>query len=267
MESCVVLNDVSVKFKKYQGYASGIKEAAMRFLHSPKWYKTAAPTKSEFWGLRHISLDLREGDRLGIIGHNGAGKSTLLKVISGIYKPTEGTRRVEGRLAPLIEIGAGFNPELSGRENAYLNGAILGIPRKEVTKRLDSIVNFSELQDFIDMPVKYYSTGMHLRLAYTLATEIPPDILILDELYAGGDAEFIVKANRRLDTFVENSKILILVAHNLDYVRRFCNRAMVLNHGQIQAQGSVDMIVDRYTAFASGDAHAFTDMTLPPGTI
>lgn len=228
MESLIDIKNVSVKFRKYHGYSGGIKEAAMRMLRPPSWYAKKPPTTSTFWGLRHLNLTVKEGDRLGIIGRNGAGKSTLLKVISKIYRPSEGSVNVQGRIAPLIEIGAGFNPELTGRENAYLNGSILGISRKNIQSRLDSIVNFSELQDFIDMPVKYYSTGMHLRLAFTIATEIPPDILILDELYAGGDAVFITKANKRLESFVERSKILILVAHDLAYIKRFCNRVTVL---------------------------------------
>jgi lipopolysaccharide transport system ATP-binding protein len=257
MTSFIHLKDVSVKFKKYHGYSSGLKEAVMRFFHTPAWHKAHPPKKTEFWGLRNLTLDLQEGDRLGILGKNGAGKSTLLKVISRIYRPSEGKMEVAGRIAPLIEIGAGFNPELTGRENAYLNGAILGIRRKEITSRMNSIVNFSELQEFIDMPVKYYSTGMHLRLAYTLATEISPDILILDELYSGGDAAFVIKANKRLHAFVDQSKILILVAHNLEYIRQFCNRCIVLEKGNLVAKGPPLEMIDRYTAFCKGDEKAY----------
>lgn len=258
MSSIVHLENVGVRFKKYQGQSSGLKEATMRLLRPPTWYKTAPPSKSEFWGLRGINLRLEEGDRLGIIGQNGAGKSTLLKVISRIYKPVEGKVFVSGRVVPLIEIGAGFNPELTGKENAFLNGAIIGIPRKVIQSRLESIVQFSELKDFIDMPVKYYSTGMYLRLAFTLATEIPPEILILDELYAGGDAVFIEKANVRLDAFVNQSKILILVAHNLEYVRRFCNKVIVLDHGEIKTQGTPDEVIERYLAYCRGDLNAYS---------
>lgn len=262
MKARIELNGVSVRFKKYQGYSSGMKEAVMRFFNPPDWYKTARPSKSEFWGLKGIGLSLEEGDRLGIIGHNGAGKSTLLKVISRIYKPTEGTVSVDGRIAPLIEIGAGFNPELTGRENAFLNGTIIGLTRKRIQERMDSIVGFSELSDFIDMPVKYYSTGMYLRLAFTLATEIPPEILILDELYAGGDAIFIEKANVRLENFVKQSKILILVAHNLEYVKRFCNRVIVLDHGQKVLEGKPDDVIERYLAYCKGDTTAYTERGL-----
>lgn len=192
----VILKDISIRFRKQHGYATGLKETVLRALSNPQWYKTRPPKKTEFWGLRHINLELSRGDRLGIVGHNGAGKSTLLKIISRIYKPTEGKLSVRGRLAPLIEIGAGFNPELSGRENTYLNSSILGIPRKVIRERMDSIIEFSELNDYFDMPVKYYSTGMLLRLGFSVATEISPDILILDELFAGGGQGFYKKSQQ-----------------------------------------------------------------------
>lgn len=262
VESLIELKNVSVRFRKYHGHANGLKEAAMRLLRPPSWYAKRPPSKSEFWGLKGINLRVEEGDRLGIIGRNGAGKSTLLKVISRIYRPTEGTAIVKGRMAPLIEIGAGFNPELTGRENAYLNGSILGISKKTIKSRLDSIVDFSELSEFIDMPVKYYSTGMHLRLAFTIATEVPPDILILDELYAGGDAVFISKANKRLENFIKSSKILILVAHDLNYIERFCNRVIVLDYGQIKSEGDPKEMTARYLDFCKGNTGAFSS---PPG--
>lgn len=252
------LKNVSVVFRKYEGQHSGIKEAIVRALRPPSWYKKVGPPRvKEFKGLQGVNLEVREGDRLGIIGRNGAGKSTLLKVISKIYKPATGDISVEGRIAPLIEIGAGFNPELTGRENTFLNAAVLGIPNKVIKERIDSIIQFSELTEFFDTPVKYYSTGMYLRLAFTIATEVAPDILILDELYAGGDAVFVHKANRRLDTFVERSKVLILVAHDLNYIKRFCNRVIVMNQGQIAYQGTPDDCIERYLAFSAGDQAAF----------
>lgn len=257
--SHVILNNVSLRFRKYTGGGEGIKEAAMRLICPPQWSGSRPPTKSEFWGLRDIHLSLKEGDRLGIIGPNGAGKSSLLKVISRIYKPTLGTLDVVGRIAPLIEIGAGFIPELSGRDNAYLYGAILGLKRKTVRERLDSMVEFSGLQDFVDMPVKYYSTGMHLRLAFTIATEVAPEILILDELYAGGDAAFIAKANQRLEHFINRSRILILVAHQMEYISRFCNRAIVMAHGRIQKDGTAEEAIDWYEGFSRRQAEGVVD--------
>lgn len=247
MGSEIKARDISVRFRKYHGGA-GLKEAVLGLLSSPLDRKNRPARKSEFWGLRNISLDLKEGDRLGIIGHNGAGKSTLLKVVSRIYRPTEGTLTVRGRVAPLIELGAGFNPELTGRENTFLNGSILGIPRRVIKSRLDSIVAFAELEEFIDMQVKYYSTGMHLRLAFSIATEVSPDILILDELFAGADRAFIEKANERLDRFIAQTHIFMLVSHEMDYIRRFCNRAILLDHGRLIAAGKPDEIVDRYVS-------------------
>ncbi|MBI1861653.1 MAG: ABC transporter ATP-binding protein [Deltaproteobacteria bacterium] len=240
----ISVDNVGVRFRKHAHRSGALKEAVLRRLRPPSWLKEQ-PANS-FWGLKGVSFSLSEGDRLGIIGRNGAGKSTLLKVISRIYRPTEGRVGVEGRIVPLIEIGAGFNPELSGRENAFLNGAILGMPRKVIAERMESIIEFSELKEFIDMPVKYYSTGMHLRLAFTLATEIPPDILILDELYAGGDASFIAKANERLERFVAGSRILIIVAHNLEYIRRFANRAMILKQGEVAGVGAPQAMIESY---------------------
>ncbi len=255
--SHVTLDNVGVRFRRLVGRSHGLKEAAMRLLSRPDWYDVNQPRKDYFWGLKDLTLKLEKGDRLGIVGHNGSGKSTLLKVISRIYRPTEGRLSVDGRIAPLIEIGAGFNPELTGRENAFLNGAILGIKRKTIAARMNSILDFSELSDFIDMPVKYYSTGMYLRLAFTLATEVTPDILILDEMYAGGDQAFIERANVRLDEFVRQSSILILVAHNLEFVSRFCSRVVVLDHGRLVGDGPTDVMLDKYLRHARGDRDVF----------
>jgi ABC-type polysaccharide/polyol phosphate transport system ATPase subunit len=264
MSTFVKLNNVSVKFRRYENQPGGLKEAVMRMVSPPSWVKHRPAGKTDFWGLKNISLDIREGDRIGIVGHNGAGKSTLLKVISRIYRPAEGSFEVQGRAAALIEIGAGFNPELTGRENTFLNAAILGIPRKEIAARLPAIFDFAELHEFIDMPVKYYSTGMYLRLGFAIATEISPDILILDELFAGGDAAFIAKANARLERFVQQSKILILVSHSMEYVTRFCNRAIVLDHGHLRLDGAPERVLDAYLAAMKGDPHAYERFGAPP---
>jgi ABC-type polysaccharide/polyol phosphate transport system ATPase subunit len=258
MTTEIFLENVSLTFRIYQGHA-GIKETVVRWLHPPNWYKRNRPRVTKFWALQGINLRLHDGMRLGIIGRNGAGKSTLLKVISGIYRPTLGSRRVCGRIASLIEIGAGFSPELSGRENIFLNAAILGIPRKIVHQRMGSIIDFSELGEFIDMPVKYYSTGMTLRLAFTVATEVLPDVLIIDEVYAGGDASFIERANARLDRFINQSKILVLVGHDLLHVQRFCSQVIVLDHGRILAHGPSKDTCERYLAFCQGDQSAFSE--------
>ncbi len=256
-EARIDLKNVCVKFRRYELRSHGLKEAVLRFVTPPAWEKEGKFKQYFFWGLKDINLSLREGDRLGIIGHNGAGKSTLLKVLSRVYKPTSGELSIQGRVAPLIEIGAGFAPDLSGRENVFLNGTILGIKTRALTERMDSIVQFSELEGFIDTPVKYYSTGMYLRLAFTLATEVIPDILILDELYAGGDATFVEKGNRRLDHFVHSSKILILVAHQMEYIQRFCNRVIVMEKGQIIGDGNAQDMIARYLAHMKGETGVF----------
>jgi len=250
-EPLISIQDVSLRFRIYTGKSSGLKEAVMRLLHPPKWHKEHPPERREFWGLKDINLNIYEGDRIGIIGHNGAGKSTLLKVISRIYKPTHGSVTVKGRMAPLIELGAGFNPELSARENIFLSAAVLGIPRSTIINRVESIIEFSGIREFIDVPVKYFSTGMHLRLAFTIATEVPPDILILDELYAGGDVNFITKANTRMQSFMESSRVMILVAHDLQYVEKFCNRAIILKHGHIVGEGKPSDMIAKYLADAA----------------
>lgn len=244
--SFVELKDVSVRFRRYWGASGGIKEAAMRLIYPPRWYRDRKPTKEVSWGLQDINLQLKEGERLGIIGANGAGKSTLLKVISRVYRPKRGRLSVSGRVAPLIEIGAGFSPDLTGRENAFLNGAILGISRRQIQSRMDSIIEFSGLGKQFDTPVKYYSTGMNLRLAFTLATEFTPDILILDELYAGGDEAFIKKADQRLDSFIEQSKILIMVSHDTRYLTRYCTRAIWIDDGRIRMDASVPEVIAAY---------------------
>ncbi len=255
-EARIDLEDVSVRFRRYDMRSNGLKEAALRLLTRPAW--TASKDKiTDFWGLRNVTFSLREGDRLGIIGHNGAGKSTMLKIISRVYPPTTGKLTIQGRVAPLIEIGAGFSPELSGRENIYLSGTILGIRTRVLNERMDSIIDFAELGEFIDTPVKYYSTGMALRLAFTLATEVIPDVLILDELYAGGDVAFVEKGNRRLESFVHSSKILILVAHQMEYIERFCNRVIVLEKGQLIGDGSPAELIPRYVAHMRGEKGVF----------
>lgn len=197
--------------------------------------------------LNDISLHLKAGDRVGILGHNGAGKTTILKIISNIYKPSSGSVEVKGRVSPLIEIGAGFHPELTGRENLFLYGSILGIPKKDLKEHQEAIIEFSELKDSIDSAVKYYSTGMSLRLAFSILTEFEPDILILDELFVGLDRAFISKASQRLDEAVSKSKILITVTHQEEYLLKFCNEVIILKNGVINFRGAPDKALEIYS--------------------
>lgn len=242
MKSLVHIDDVSIKFRRHSSVSRGIKESLVGLVTRDEHKKR----NSEFWGLQNVSLRLETGDRLGIVGHNGAGKSTLLKIISRIYRPTAGELTVRGRVVPLIEIGAGFNPELSGRENVYLNTSILGVPRKQIAQRMEAIAAAAELEDHFEMPVKYYSTGMNLRLAFAIAMEITPDILILDEMFAGGDAAFIQRATRQLEQYVAKSNIFIMVSHDLEYLRRYCNRCVWLDQGKVRMDSNPDTVLEAY---------------------
>ncbi len=196
--------------------------------------------------LKGVTFDVRRGQSFGVVGRNGSGKSTMLKLLAGIGKPTSGTIAVQGRVSALIELGAGFHPEISGRENVFINGLMLGLTRKEIARRFDEIVAFAELEDFIDAPVKTYSSGMYMRLGFAVATHVDPDVLLVDEVLAVGDEAFTHKC---LDTFAEfrrRGRTVILVTHSLDLVDRFCDEALWLDHGVIRGQGDPRRVVDEY---------------------
>ncbi len=237
----IVLDDVSLRFRLYHDKNISMKE---KFANYAK--RKSTPPPKDFWALHNVNLRIEHGERVGIVGHNGAGKSTLLKTICRIYEPTSGSLNVNGRIAPLLEIGAGFHPEISGRENIYLNGAILGYTKQQLSKIEQEVIEFTELQDFIDTPVKYYSTGMYMKLAFAIATSVHPEILILDELFAGGDAEFITRAEARMSKFVDSSSILVFVSHQDTLIRKLCNRVIWLDHGVVKADGPTDKILDAY---------------------
>lgn len=198
------------------------------------------------WALKNISLDVRQGESLGIIGHNGAGKSTLLKVISGVIKPLEGSINVKGTIAPLIELSAGFDDELTGRENIFLSASILGFLRREIVEKYDNIIDFSELKDFINAPLKSYSSGMVARLGFSIATEVNPDILIIDEILAVGDAHFKQKSKERILEFRRRGITILFVSHNMDEVQNLCDRVLWLDHGNVRMLGDPAKIIDEY---------------------
>lgn len=245
-KSEIVIEDLSLLFRRYQDRHVSLKEKFSGFFTRKRLPKVEA-----FWALRHLNLRIQHGERVGIIGRNGAGKSTLLKTICSIYTPTEGSIRVNGSIAPLLEIGAGFQAELSGRDNIYLNGTILGYPKEKLRSVEQDVIEFTQLKEFIDMPVKYYSTGMYMKLAFAIATAVDPDILILDEIFAGGDAEFIGRAHARMDKFVKSSNILVFVSHQPELIRSLCGRVIWLDHGSIVADGPVDEVLDRYLSMSS----------------
>lgn len=202
----------------------------------------------EFWALRDVSFDVGQGDVVGIVGRNGAGKSTLLKVLSRITEPTEGRVRIRGRIASLLEVGTGFHPELTGRENIYLNGAILGMSRSEVRTKFDEIVSFAEVARFLETPVKRYSSGMYVRLAFAVAAHLEPEILIVDEVLAVGDQEFQAKCLGKMRDVRNSGRTVLFVSHNLAAVRALCNRAVLLESGRVAEVGPTGSVLDAYVA-------------------
>lgn len=200
----------------------------------------------DFWALRDVAFEVERGELLGIIGHNGAGKSTILKLLANITSPTSGKIVVKGRLAALIEVGSGFHPELTGRENTYLNGSILGMRRREISAKMDRIIDFAGIRQFIDTPVKRYSSGMYVRLGFSIAAHLDPDILLLDEVLAVGDAAFQAKCFRRINELKEAKTTIIFISHDLDAVERLCSRVLLMHHGQIVATGKPAEMIKRY---------------------
>lgn len=241
----IEFENVSLIFKLYFNTNPTLKDSFLSFIHART--SNGAKTKSEdFYALNNISFTIDEGTKLGIIGLNGAGKSTLLKIIAGIYAPHTGRVVVRGRVTPLIELGAGVNPEYTGRENIYLYGAIHGLSPKEMKKKEDEIIEFAELGHHIDVPAKYYSSGMFSRLIFSIACMTNPDILIVDEVFSAGDARFVQKAmNRTLELF-DQSQAVLFVSHSLDQVKKICNRVMVLHHGEIVNDGDPKDMIDYY---------------------
>ena len=196
--------------------------------------------------LKNINFSLKNGDRVGLVGHNGAGKSTLLRVLSRVYEPTSGVVSIEGSIGSLIDISLGIDPEFTGRENAYFRGRLLGLSKKEIYQRMDEIIEFSELGNYVDMPLRTYSTGMHLRLAFAVSTILRPDILLMDEWLSVGDESFMHKAEKRMKELVEASNILVVASHSRELILNTCNRAIWLEHGKIRMDGEPNTVVDAY---------------------
>lgn len=204
------------------------------------------PSKEEFWALKDVSFEVKQGDRIGIIGRNGAGKTTLLKLLSQITEPTAGRIRIKGRVASLLEVGTGFHPELTGRENIFLNGAILGMTRTEIKKKFDEIVDFAEIEKFLDTPVKRYSSGMYVRLAFAVAAHLEPEILLVDEVLAVGDAQFQKKCLGKMEEVRKEGRTILFVSHNMSAVSTLCNRGIVLSAGKIDFEGDTASAVSAY---------------------
>ena len=235
----VSLQGVSVRYRIPRERIHSVKDFTIRWLKRKIVY-------DEFAALNDVSLEIRRREVMGIIGHNGAGKSTLLRLIARVLQPTSGRVTVRGRVAPLLELGAGFDMELTGRENVYLNGAILGFRRTDIDQRFDRIVDFAGVREFIDMPIRTYSSGMVVRLGFAVATDIQPDILIVDELLSIGDADFQKKSEQRMRELCEKSEAVIMVSHDLGLMREMCRRVSWLDHGRLMAVGPADEVVDQY---------------------
>jgi lipopolysaccharide transport system ATP-binding protein len=203
----------------------------------------------EFWALKDINFEIKQGERVGILGRNGAGKSTLLKILSRITEPTTGRIRINGRVASLLEVGTGFHPELTGRENIFLNGAILGMSRQEILRKFDEIVDFAEVEKFLDTPVKRYSSGMYVRLAFAVAAHLEPEILIVDEVLAVGDVQFQKKCLGKMEEVGAEGRTVIFVSHNMGTIRNLCSRAVMLSNGKFLLDGDVSSVVDTYLSY------------------
>lgn len=231
--------DVSMKFHLAENPTSSVKEFATRKVKGDIKYR-------DFWALRNVSFDLQKGEVLGIIGTNGSGKSTLLKIISGIMKPTEGYVETVGNIAPMLELGSGFELEMTGRENIYLNGAILGYSEELINEHYEEIVDFSELEQFINAPIRTYSSGMLARLAFSVATVIRPDILIVDEILSVGDDSFQAKSGAKMMEIMNGGSTVIFVSHIMNDIRRICKNVLWLNNGEVMMLGPTDEVCDAY---------------------
>jgi ABC-type polysaccharide/polyol phosphate transport system ATPase subunit len=239
------IRDLGISYRLFREKVSTLKEAVVnRFRH--------LRSAEVFWALRNVTLDVAPGEAIAFVGHNGCGKSTLLKTIAGLMRPSEGSAEVLGRISPMIELGAGFDPELTGRDNIYLNGALLGFSRKQIEGKFDRIVAFSELADFIDMPVKNFSSGMYARLGFAIAQDVEPDILVVDEILAVGDERFQEKCRRRIHDFRSAGVTFIFVSHSLSAVEDLCPRAVVLHHGRSMFDGPTSAAWARYRELERG---------------
>jgi lipopolysaccharide transport system ATP-binding protein len=241
-QAVIILENVS---KRYFLHPHRVRELKTAILHLPAFLK-ANRARQPFWALRDVSLTVHRGESVGIIGPNGAGKSTLLRIVSRLAPLTKGKLSVRGRVSPLLELGAGFHAQISGRDNAVLNAVLLGLSRKEAQEKLPEIVEFSELGNFIDQPMRTYSSGMYVRLGFAVAVHVRPEILLVDEVLAVGDADFQRKCFDHIEKLRQDKATIILVSHDLENVKRFCDRAVLLNHGAIVTEGEPQEVVDEY---------------------
>jgi lipopolysaccharide transport system ATP-binding protein len=252
MTLAVVAENIGKKYTinhRTKGFANNtLRDHLMEYVKKPFQKHLSASDKETFWALRNICFSIKHGERIGFIGPNGAGKSTLLKILTRITEPSTGKISIKGKVACILEVGAGFHTELTGRENIFLNGAILGMSKREIQKKFDEIVEFSEIEKFIDTPVKWYSTGMNVRLGFSIASYLRADIMVMDEILAVGDAEFQKKSLTKMQSIAENEgRTILFVSHNMGHIKFICNRAILLKEGMIKMDScNIDEAVDAY---------------------
>lgn len=240
-QTMVKVDNVGIRFNLAKERVDSLKEYFLKFSKGTLHFE-------EFWALDGVSLEIEKGDFYGLVGINGSGKSTLLKMIAGVFKPTKGSITVNGTIAPLIELGAGFDMDLTARENIFLNGAVLGFSKQHMLEKFDDIVEFSELQDFLDVPLKNYSSGMVARIAFAIATATKPDILIADEILAVGDYAFQEKCEKRMKQLLDGGTTVIFVSHSIDQVKRMCNKATWIEKGKVIMTGDAETVCDAYSS-------------------
>lgn len=239
MKEIINIDHISMGFRMDINHVTSLKEWVLTLLKGKHKHEV-------FWALKDVSFKVNKGDIVGIIGRNGSGKSTILKIISGLFEPTEGKVQVNGRIVPMLELGSGFDNELTGRENVYLNGAILGYTKAFLEDKYDEIVEFSELGDFINMPLKTYSSGMMMRLAFSIATIVRPEILIVDEILAVGDEAFQQKSRAKMTELMSGGTTVLYVSHELNQIRELCNKVIWLDHGTIKMMGETEEVCNSY---------------------
>lgn len=244
IENIIEVKNVSMKFNLSKEKIDSLKEYFIKFMKNELHY-------TEFQALKNISFTVKKGESLAILGANGSGKSTLLKIISGVYKPSSGESKVNGTIAPLLELGTGFDSDLTARENIFLNGVLLGHTRKFMESKMDEIIEFSELSAFIDVPIKNFSSGMIARLGFSIATLIKPELLIVDEILSVGDMAFKQKCEKKMSELLEGETTLVLVSHNIGDIKKICSRAIWIKDGMIEASGDVEDVCSKYTEFMS----------------
>lgn len=239
MSNMIEVQNVSVRFRMANDRVTSLKEYVVHLLSGKLQY-------GEFEALKNVSFEVKKGEVVGLVGHNGAGKSTILKVISGILKPTEGSVKVMANVVPMLELGSGFDMEMTGRENIFLNGAILGYSEEFLKEKYDEIVEFSEIGGFIDVPLRNYSSGMITRIAFSIATVVEPEILIVDEVLAVGDAAFQEKSRKRMMELMSGGTTVLFVSHDLSQIRTMCNRAVWIDHGEVKMFGDTETVCNAY---------------------